>query len=81
MPSMMGKQGQMALYGGFLQLHSVGGDHSKAMAWLNSSKNPFNAGGFNAFNFPTNQGSSNVVLTNLAEINAGIKEAKIQGSQ
>ena len=81
MPSMMGKQGQMALYGGVLQLPSVGGDHSKAMAWLNSSKNPFNAGGFNAFNFPTNQGSSNVVLTNLAEINAGIKEAKIQGSQ
>lgn len=80
-PSMMSPQGQSELFKGVLGLPSVGGDPNKAHAWLNSGKNPFNAGGFNAFNFPTNQGSSNVVLTNIAQINAGINDAKMQGSQ
>ena len=81
MPSMMSPEGQMELWKGVMGLPSVGGDPAKAHAWLNSSKNPFNAGGWNAFNFPTTSGSSNVVLTNLAQINAGLKEAKVQGSQ
>jgi|15BtaG_2_1085339.scaffolds.fasta_scaffold01130_6 TP901 family phage tail tape measure protein len=80
-PSMMGTQGQSELFKGVLGLPSVGGDPAKAKQWLDSSKNPFNAGGFNAFNFPTNQGSSNVVLTNIAQINAGLKDAKMQGSE
>jgi methyl-accepting chemotaxis protein len=76
-PSMMSPQGQMALYGGVMGLASVGGDPAKAHAWLNKNS-PFNTGNFT---FPTNQGSSNVVLTNIAQINAGINDAKTQGVQ
>ena len=76
-PSMMGQQGQMALFGAVMGLPSVGGDPAKAHAWLNQNS-PFNTGNFN---FPTNQGSSNVVLTNIAQINAGINDAKTQGVQ
>ena len=77
-PSMMGKQGQMELYKGVLGLSSVGGDPAKAKQWLDSSKNPFNTGNFG---MGSNTGSSNVILTNIAQINAGINDAKTQGVQ
>ena len=76
-PSMMSPQGQSELFKGVLGLPSVGGDPNKAIDWLNQNS-PFNTGNFN---FPTNQGSSNVVLTNIAQINAGIKDKKMEGSQ
>ena len=74
----VGKQGHMELYKGVLGLSSVGGDPAKAKQWLDSSKNPFNTGNFG---MGSNTGSSNVILTNIAQINAGINDAKTQGVQ